>query len=160
MDQESQHTTHLHVVSVIEDLECELASLIELVKKLTYSKTLKLRGELSLGCERVERLLRLLETAPLTAASSEAGISVSTRDYIRVEAHALLARARTLAATSLRVGEREGNVVHLARDEAKAEHDAYEHMLAALEIDLLLESPEEQAVAETTSPLRLVYSRD
>ena len=164
MSQFYQFSSRSSARQLVYALEEELTQLITVVKKLGYSKKIEHRGQLSLVCERVERLLELLSQSSVEQLQA-AEIKQSTVDYVRIEAHALLAKAKTLSAVSLCVGQVDGNVVHLKRDDVKAEQDAYAHMLAALDIDtLLLES--EQALGEDSKDkderpvLSLVHSSD
>lgn len=144
---------------LIADLEQELEQLIQAVKTLTFSRRMEDRGRLSLTCERVERLLELLGKENDTQAIDSLELSQTSIAYIQIEAHALLARARTLAATSLCRGSVEGNVIHLKRDDKKIEQQAHAHMLAALDIDALLMETANDSV--TIKPkLSLVHSND
>ena len=142
LDQESRRISAAAFDGVISDLEREITQLITTIKKITFTKDLKLRGQLSLECQRIERLLELLDRFSSTGTKSNDGVPCFEVSHLCLDAHGLLAKARSLCAASLCKGKVEGNVVHLVADSIKTEREEFSLMLASLDIDTLFAEAE------------------
>lgn len=137
LDQESRRVSAAAFDGIVSDLEREITQLITTIKKITFTKDFKLRGQLSLECQRIERLLKLLDRCSSTRTQNKDGVPCFEVSHLCLEAHGLLAKARSLGAASLCKGKVEGNVVHLIADPIKNEREEFSLMLAALDIDAM-----------------------
>lgn len=123
-------------------LEVELSSLNQVLRPAILGKFRVDQGQLGLCLSHCERALSKLREA--IDASKYDGADCDNKQYaLNLEdqcecAEQLLAHARQFQSGVLVVSEVEGNVIHLAAERKRDSGQCFEHMLKALEIDMLL----------------------
>ncbi len=143
------------------ELARELEFMVSALARWDGSRELSDRGELRLSLARAERCIAVLSNASLSAPAGAAGDVEPVVGLCRMqlsEAAALVERAQLLINRVPKVGKSEGNVVHLELVESEDDGGVANEILAALNLNQLLDDDYESMRATRRTGLRLAYS--
>ena len=169
--QRASSTTPMHsrAGSACFDLaafEASIERLIKAINRLGYTRNAKALAAAAERCYEVEQFLRDSESVSLEAnahVSAQQRLQNDIDALLLVQAHQLLAQARSLLHAPLEPITREGNLVELCPNYRELTDAAFEQMLAESDIPQLLSSDKQQAkqpAKTNVQYLTLVYSRD
>ena len=124
-------------------LEAELSGLTQALRPAMLGRSRIDQGQLGLCLSRCDRALskfrELIDASTCNDADSENKQYAVKLEGLCGDAEHLLVHAREFQSVTLVVSEVEGNVIHLSAEHKREGSQCFEHMLKALEIDLLLQ---------------------